>query len=90
MAVLLRTFETLLPTVPIAVIAATEMSPTINVYSIAVAPSLSLISLRKMDSIAGMTFCKPPKLATAGALGTIGRLGAGVGHYFPNFNHSLR
>jgi hypothetical protein len=32
------------------VIAATEMSAAISVYSIAVAPSLSFVILRKMDS----------------------------------------
>jgi hypothetical protein len=50
LATLLRTFETFPPTELIAVIAATEMSAAISVYSIAVAPSLSFVILRKMDS----------------------------------------
>jgi len=48
---LLRTFEILSPTVRMDAIAATAISEAINVYSTAVAPRLSLINWRKMDSI---------------------------------------
>jgi hypothetical protein len=46
-----RTLEILSPTVRMDAIAATAISEAINVYSTAVAPRLSLINWRKMDSI---------------------------------------
>jgi hypothetical protein len=46
-----RTLEILSPTVRMEAIAATAISEAINVYSTAVAPRLSLINWRKMDSI---------------------------------------
>jgi hypothetical protein len=51
LATLLRTVLTLLPTVPIAVIAATAISEAISVYSMAVAPCSDFIRRRKMDSM---------------------------------------
>src|SRR6516165_7895321 len=51
LATLLSTIDTLLPTVFIAMMAATEISEAISTYSMAVAPSSFFISLRKMDSI---------------------------------------
>jgi hypothetical protein len=46
-----RTLEILSPTVRMDAIAATAIREAINVYSTAVAPRLSLINWRKMDSI---------------------------------------
>src|SRR5262245_39448890 len=51
LATLLSTLLTLPPTVPMAVMAATEISEAISTYSMAVAPSWFFINLRKMDSI---------------------------------------
>ena len=51
LATLLITFETLLPTVVNAVMAATAISEAISVYSMAVAPCSFFIRRRKMDSI---------------------------------------
>src|SRR5262249_4944663 len=51
LATLVRTFDTLPPTVPMAAMAATEISEAISTYSIAVAPRSFFISLRNMDSI---------------------------------------
>src|SRR5437764_2917129 len=51
LATLLSTLLTLWPTVPIAAMAATEISEAISTYSMAVAPSSFFISLRKMDSM---------------------------------------
>jgi hypothetical protein len=53
LATLLSTFDTLLPTVPMAVMAATEISEAISTYSIAVAPRSFFIRVRKMDSMIG-------------------------------------
>src|ERR1700722_2708484 len=50
-ATLLITFDTLLPTVVNAVIAATAIREAISVYSMAVAPCSFFIRRRKMDSI---------------------------------------
>src|SRR5713226_8727148 len=60
-ATLLSTFDTLPPTLPMAVMAATEISEAISTYSMAVAPSSFFISLRKMDNM-GIS-----KIMTAGA-----------------------
>jgi len=51
LATLLSTTDTLLPTVRMAMMAATEISEAISTYSMAVAPSSFFINLRKMDSI---------------------------------------
>jgi hypothetical protein len=51
LATLLITFDTLLPTIVNAVIAATAIREAISVYSMAVAPCSFFIRRRKMDSI---------------------------------------
>src|SRR5437763_11203529 len=51
LATLLNTFDTLLPTVPMAAMAATEISEAMSTYSMAVAPRSFFIRRRKMDSI---------------------------------------
>src|SRR4029450_1618788 len=50
-ATVLSTVETFVPTLPMAVIAATAISEAISVYSMAVAPCSLFIKRRKMDSI---------------------------------------
>src|SRR5207253_6717219 len=51
-ATLLSTPLTLVPTLPMATMAATAISEAISVYSMAVAPCSFFIRRRKMDSIA--------------------------------------
>src|SRR5262249_56616856 len=51
LATLVSTFDTLPPTVPMAAIAATEISEAISTYSMAVAPFSFFIRRRKMDSM---------------------------------------
>src|ERR1700748_1533204 len=51
LATLLNTFDTLEPTVCMAMMAATEISEAMSTYSMAVAPCSFFIRRRKMDSI---------------------------------------
>src|SRR5204862_1115282 len=51
LATLLSTPLTLVPTLPMATMAATAISEAISVYSMAVAPWSFFISLRKIDSM---------------------------------------
>ena len=70
------TFETLPPTLVMAVIAATAISEAISVYSMAVAPCSFFMRRRKMDSICiskRNSFLTAPPPVRIAFLGSAGR-----------------
>src|SRR3982074_3889540 len=95
LATLLIMFETLLPTVVNAVIAATAIREAISVYSMAVAPCSFFIRRRKMDSI-GISKGKERSLTgipvhRSAALGTAEMIDTNAwGRYCPSLNNWMR
>src|SRR6267378_2603712 len=95
LATLLSTPLTLVPTLPMATIAATAISEAISVYSMAVAPCSFFIRRRKMDSI-GISKGKERSLTgtpvdRSSVLGTAEMIDTNAwGRYCPSLNHLMR